>query len=106
MTPATVATGRGPGGMAVSPDGGSVYVANAESFGNDTVSQYDVGADGALSPKNPPTVATGNSAGGVAVSPLPRVPTIKGQCRHGGWKQFGFKNQGRCIAFVNHGARG
>ncbi len=30
-------------------------------------------------------------------------PTTKDQCKGGGWKQFGFKNQGQCIAFVNQG---
>jgi hypothetical protein len=29
-------------------------------------------------------------------------PAAKGECKHGGWKRFGFKNQGQCIAFVNH----
>jgi WD40 repeat protein len=52
--------------VAVSPDGGSVYVA---SVGSDTISQYDVGAGGALTPKSPPVVATANSPFGVAVSP-------------------------------------
>jgi hypothetical protein len=33
----------------------------------------------------------------------PRVPTGKDQCKHGGWRRFGFKNQGQCIAFVHHG---
>ena len=45
-------------GVAVSPDGGSAYVTNA--FGG-TVSQYDVGADGALTPKSPATVAAGSN---------------------------------------------
>jgi hypothetical protein len=31
------------------------------------------------------------------------LPTTKDQCKGDGWKQFGFKNQGQCIAFVNHG---
>ena len=44
--------------MAVSPDGGSVYVTNVES---DNVSQYDVGAGGALTPKSPATVAAGDA---------------------------------------------
>ena len=56
MSPATVAAGATPLGVAVSPDGGSVYVANDS---RDSVSQYDVGAGGALSPKSPATVATG-----------------------------------------------
>ena len=28
-------------------------------------------------------------------------PTTKDQCMGDGWKQFGFANQGLCIAFVN-----
>jgi hypothetical protein len=30
------------------------------------------------------------------------LPTSKGQCKKGGWKNFGntFKNQGDCIGFV------
>ena len=51
-----MAAGAGPFGVAVSPDGRSVYVANAIG---DTVSQYDVGAGGALQPKTPATVAAG-----------------------------------------------
>ena len=39
----------------MSPDGGSVYVTNFAGG----VSQYDVGAGGALSPKSPATVAAG-----------------------------------------------
>ena len=50
----------------MSPDGGSVYVTN---FDGDSVSQYDVGAGGALSPKSPATVAAGIVPLGVAVSP-------------------------------------
>jgi probable HAF family extracellular repeat protein len=29
--------------------------------------------------------------------------TSKEQCKNGGWKNFGFKNQGQCIQFVNTG---
>jgi hypothetical protein len=32
------------------------------------------------------------------------LPTIKEQCKNGGWHNYPqFKNQGQCIAFVNHG---
>jgi DNA-binding beta-propeller fold protein YncE len=65
-TPAFVAAGVGPAGVAVSPDGRSVYVAN---FFDDTVSQYTVGAGGGLSPKTPASVAAGVGPAGVAVSP-------------------------------------
>jgi DNA-binding beta-propeller fold protein YncE len=61
-----VPAGNNPVGVAVSPDGGSVYVAN-EGGGN--VSQFDVGPGGALSPKSPATLPAGGLPVGVAVSP-------------------------------------
>lgn len=30
-------------------------------------------------------------------------PTSVAECKKGGWQQFGFRNQGQCIAFVNTG---
>jgi hypothetical protein len=33
------------------------------------------------------------------------LPISKDQCNHGGFAQFGFTNQGQCVAFVNHQAR-
>ena len=64
--------GAVPAGIAVSPDGQSVYVsfstlAPPSSAG---IAQYTVGAGGALTPKNPPTVPAGSGpAGGVTVNP-------------------------------------
>ncbi len=66
LSPPTVATGRSPGRVAVSPDARSVYVTTGAE---DVVSQYDVGASGKLSRKSPATVAAGRIPGGVAVSP-------------------------------------
>ena len=59
-SPAEVTTGTGtePEGIAVSPDGTSVYVGD---FDTGTISQFDVGADGALSPKSPATVSSGQN---------------------------------------------
>jgi DNA-binding beta-propeller fold protein YncE len=70
QTPATVATGHYPDGVAVSPDGRSVYVANSYSGeGVDgTVSQYNVGPGGKLSPKSPATVPAGKGPRGIATS--------------------------------------
>jgi hypothetical protein len=31
-------------------------------------------------------------------------PETKADCKNGGYREFGFKNQGRCIAFVNRAA--
>ena len=95
-SPSTVAAGD-PGSLAVSPDGKNVYVTNGLG---DNVSQYGVAPGGGLSPKSPATVAAGDGPAGVAVTPAPLVPTTLSQCRSGGWQQFGFKNQGRCVAFV------
>jgi Big-like domain-containing protein len=30
-------------------------------------------------------------------------PTTKADCRHGGWKNYGFQNQGQCFQFVTGG---
>jgi YVTN family beta-propeller protein len=66
-----VGVGDEPADLAVSPDGGSVYVTNngAPPAGGGSVFQYDVGADGALTPKRPRTVSAGSNPLGVAVSP-------------------------------------
>ncbi len=62
--PPTVPAGERATGLAVSPDGGHVYVTNNAS---NTVSQYDVGADGGLSLKR--TVGAGDTPAEVVVSP-------------------------------------
>jgi hypothetical protein len=35
----------------------------------------------------------------------PRTPTSKAECTNGGYKEFGFKNQGRCVDFVQRGTK-
>jgi len=76
-----VAAGPLPVDVAVSPDGSSVYVTNSDNGGlGGSVSQYTVGAGGALSPKSPATVAAGTGPLGIAVrttlgAPAP-APTI------------------------------
>ena len=82
--------------VAVSPDNRSVYVANRDG----SVSQYDIGAGGALAPKNPATVPAGSLPVGLAISPAPELPTRFAQCRSGGWREFGFKSEARCVTFV------
>jgi hypothetical protein len=39
-------------------------------------------------------------AGDITVVDAPPGPTSKEQCKNGGFAQFGFKNQGQCVAFV------
>ncbi len=65
-TPAAVAAGMNAAGIAVSPDGKSIYVSGDASS---DVSQYDAGTAGGLSPKTPATVAAGLGPAGVAVLP-------------------------------------
>ena len=101
-TPASVAAGTAPIDIAVTEDGENAYVTNV-SGPNPGVSQYSIDpASGNLSPKTPAMVAAGLEPYGVAVRG-PGVPTSKEQCKRGGWRNFPlFKNEGQCIAFVNH----
>jgi hypothetical protein len=45
------------------------------------------------------------TSGDITVVDAQPLPTSRTQCKHGGWRQFDFKNQGQCIRFVNHGAK-
>ena len=66
-TPASVATGGFPEGIAVTPDGSSAYVT---SLTHNTISQYSIDpVSGALSPKVPATVGAGPIPVGIAVTP-------------------------------------
>jgi DNA-binding beta-propeller fold protein YncE len=94
--PRTVDTDDDPWGLAVSADGRSVYVANRLS---DDVSQYDVGPDGTLSPKSQPTVPATDGPSAIAVS---THPTRRAQCRHAGWRRYGFRNRRQCARSVKH----
>ncbi|MDQ3896656.1 MAG: hypothetical protein M3326_05290 [Actinomycetota bacterium] len=50
-----------------------------------------------------PTSTTSSSTTTTTRVPTgPAGPTDKDQCKDGGWRQFGFKNQGQCVSFVNH----
>jgi len=66
--PATVAGHPHPFAIAISPDGRSLYVADTESSPG-SISQYDVGVGGGLTPKSPATVTTPENPGAIAVSP-------------------------------------
>jgi DNA-binding beta-propeller fold protein YncE len=67
----SLGAGDNPADLAVSPDGGSLYVTNGGDpvAGGGSVFQYDVGADGTLTPKHPRTVSAGTHPVGVAISP-------------------------------------
>jgi hypothetical protein len=46
--------------------------------------------------------AFNRTSGNIVVSDAsPPLPTIKQQCKNGGWRTYGiFKNQGDCVSFV------
>ena len=62
---AAIATGPVPVGIAVNPNGQTVYVVNSDfgsyDHGTGSISQYVVGASGALTPDVPASVATGTN---------------------------------------------
>jgi DNA-binding beta-propeller fold protein YncE len=103
-TPASVAAGSRPSGIAVTADGTSAYVADV-SAPVSGVSQYSIDpATGRLTPKSPAIVAAGVEPVDVAVTPAPAAPLApasKEQCKHGGWQSFPqFGNQGACVSSV------
>jgi YVTN family beta-propeller protein len=66
LGPITVSAGNGAAGVAVTPDGTSVYIADAV---DNTVSQYDAAANGVITPKSPATVKAGQFPLEIAVNP-------------------------------------
>jgi hypothetical protein len=55
------------------------------------------------SPLTSPIYPTGVlTTGRAVIFDAPLLPTSKDLCKNGGWARFGFRNQGQCIAFVNH----
>ena len=72
LAPTTVRTGPFPYGIAIDPQGNSVYVANEGSVGapGNDVSQYTINQKtGRLTPKSPATVASGRGPVAIAVTP-------------------------------------
>ena len=78
-------TGQQPVQVSLSPDGHSAYVTNARSG---SVSQYDVLADGSLTPKAPASVVAGPSPVGIAVSPDGANAYVANQASQGRITQF------------------
>ena len=54
------------------------------------------------------TASAGSSTGSVTFTVegcVPTTPTTKEQCKKGGYEEFGFKNQGQCVAFIERGPK-
>ena len=81
--------------VTLSPDGDSAYVTNARSA---SVSQYDVAANGSLSPKTPASVAAGPTPVGIAVSPDGANAYVADQVASGSIAQFSIGADGTLSA--------
>lgn len=68
LSPASVATGEQPAGIAVMPSGSSPRYAYVTNTSSNTVSQYEVGQDGTLTALSPSTVSTGMGPGAIAIA--------------------------------------
>jgi 6-phosphogluconolactonase (cycloisomerase 2 family) len=77
MPTATVATGANPASITVDPTGKYAYVVNyGDGTNNSTVSQYSIGADGALTPMTTATVAARTGPHSIVVDPLGRYAYV------------------------------
>jgi Tol biopolymer transport system component len=80
----------------------SLSAAGAQGNGNSGASA--VSADGTLvileSGASNLVAGDANGAFDIFARRVPTVPASKEDCKHGGWRRFGFNNQGECIAFV------
>jgi hypothetical protein len=88
----------------ISPGGFLIYVSDqgTQGAGTDTLELVQVSGPPLVCPA-PITPNRAIFTGNITVIDAQPLPTTKDQCKGGGWKQFGFKNQGQCIKFVNHG---
>jgi hypothetical protein len=57
------------------------------------------------SPAAPSQFLVPIDSGDLTVIDAQERPTSKDQCKDGGYRQFGFENQGECIAFVSRGPK-
>ena len=79
----------------------------SELFGDPT--QYDGEPRSSLTPDLPLEATIPSNCGKLVLADTfdggdtMLSPTSKDDCKNGGWKTFGFKNQGQCIRFVNTG---
>ena len=87
------------------PGGFLIYVSDnaTPGEGSDTLALVPVTGPPEVCPA-PVSPNTAIFTGDITVIDAPPVLISKEQCKKGGWRNFPqFKNQGQCIAFVNHG---
>jgi concanavalin A-like lectin/glucanase superfamily protein/ephrin receptor-like protein len=62
-----------------------------------------VASPGAVSATLCPAGTTTAAPGAISASDCkPLRPTRKDQCKNGGWRAYGFRNQGDCVSYVEH----
>lgn len=92
---ATIPVGTNLHGMAISPNGSTVYVVDNSA---NTVSVITTASNSVTA-----TIPVGSNPEGIALLTR-RGPSNKDDCKNGGWQSFtnpAFNSQGECIAFFN-----
>jgi dipeptidyl aminopeptidase/acylaminoacyl peptidase len=87
-----------------SPDGTKIayHAGGCRSDGTQDVEIYTMNADGSgqTNVTNSPGACDNQPAWQPRPVDPPQEPTTKQQCKDGGWRDFGFPNQGQCIKAV------
>jgi hypothetical protein len=83
--------------------GGAIATIHLVDDSPDTLSVIAVGRAPSDCSPGPDAQVLHLTSGDITVVDAQPMPTSKEQCKNGGWRNFPqFKNQGQCIAFVNH----
>lgn len=90
------------GTVSWSPDGTQIAVLYGAPFETRILVMNPDGSNARSVTDNLPGPVSGPSWQPLPADPL---PTTKSDCKKGGYKDFGFKNQGRCIKAVNRASR-
>jgi len=97
MSTATVPAGQRPQSVTVDPTGKYAYVAN--NF-DDNISQYTIGATGALSAMTPATVTAGNGPVYVTVDPSGKYAYVANYANGGNVSQYTISANGELSAMT------
>jgi hypothetical protein len=93
-------------GIFVSAVNQSAFVGITTDGSTQVISVFGFVTNGTIGPSDCPAVILGGNlnvvSGRIVITDAQPFPTARDQCKNGGWAQFGFKNQGQCVAFVQH----
>lgn len=88
----------------VAPFAGSIITVQVLDDQPDIFDSPELGrAPGDCSPAAPSIFSGPLTQGDITVVDAQPLPTSKDQCKGDGWRQFGFANQGLCVAFAERG---